>query len=188
MISRRTLGRGLLGGLAVGATGLGWVFVGGYGLPDGDTPLATSHKEWAVVRALVEALLPEADGLPSGLSIGVHTRVDEELWSCDQATADSLRRGLAMIELAPLLMGQGSRLSRLPPQTRVSAFEAIMASSKRPLASAAKSWLRLLHLFYYADSRTYAAIGYDGPWVKTAVPTPSGLAYAAALAARRAAS
>ena len=183
-MNRRTVLFGLGGALVLGCAGAAGRLSMGYAVPAGDVPIGLSERELSIVRAIVEVLCPEEEGLPGGLALGVHQRIDEEVWSMPQALADDVRSAISALELIPLAR-YGSRLSRLSPERRVEAFEWMLARAPRVVGQAANALKQMCGLFWYARDETWAAIGYDGPWVKTPRPPPSSVAYAALLAERR---
>jgi hypothetical protein len=184
VIRRRTVLFGLGGAVVLAGGAAALRLSTGYP-PGDDVPVATTDKELAIVRAIVEALLPADGDLPSGVEVGVVQRIDEELWSMAPDVRDEARRAIAVLEYWPLLSGRGARLTRLSPTERVEALTSAMARAPRPVARAATTLKQLCHLFYYASDATWSAIGYDGPWVQTPRPPPSSRAYRALLDERR---
>lgn len=183
-VTRRRLFQGAGAGLALGLVGgVGWLATG-YAPRSGARPLALSPKEYTIVEAMVEALFPEEPGFPAGLSLGLPARCDEEVWSADPKIALDLKRALLLLELAPLRLGFLSRLSRLEPERRAEAIEAMLRCSNSFFVQAAAGWRQLLHLFYYSHASSWSGIGYEGPLVTTPKPPASAAAYAAAVAAR----
>lgn len=184
MLNRRTLLFGLGGALVLGCAGAAGRLSTGYALPASDVPIGLTARELAIVRSIVEALCPGDDELPSGLSVGVHQRIDEEVWSMPPDLADDVRSAISALELIPVARF-GSRLSRLSVEHRLEAFEWMLARAPRVVGQAAGALKQMCGLFWYTRDETWAAIGYDGPWVKTPKPPPSSLAYVALLAERR---
>ena len=137
------------------------------------------------MRAIVEALLPEDGDLPSGVALGVHQRIDEEVWAAPDALRADLKAGIALIEHTPPLFGFWGRFSRLSRDRREACFATLLARGPRPLRSAAVGLKQLCSLFYYARPETWGAIGYDGPWVDTPRPPASAIRYQALLQAAR---
>lgn len=185
-ISRRRLLAFGAGGAALLACGggLSWLSLG-YRVADGDVPVATTVKELAIVRAIVEALLPEDGDLPSGLALGVHQRIDEELWAMPPHLREDLKSALQLLEHLPPVFGFPGRLTRLSPADRERAFVAFLRAGPTPIVQAATALKQMCHLFYFARDEAWAGIGYDGPWIATPKPPPSALRYAEALAAAR---
>lgn len=174
---RRVLSFGL-GGAAVLAAGgaLSWLRLG-YEVGPDDVPIGLSVKELAIVRAIVEALHPADGDLPSGLAIGVHQRIDEEVWSSNDETREDLKAAINALEHLPPLFGWRGRLTHLPAEERVAFLVRMSQTGPGPVARAATAIQQLCSLFYYGHPATWAAIGYDGPWVP-ARPPPSSLRYA----------
>lgn len=184
ILRRRILQLGLAGAaLLTCGGGLAWV-TAGYRVPAGDTPVSLTVKELAVVRAIVEALLPGDGDLLAGLELGVHQRIDEEVWSQSADARSDLKAAVQVIEHLPVLFGHPGRLTRLSPAARLDVLAAMLRSAPTPLVQAVSGLRQLALMLYYADPRTWPAIGYDGPWVGTPVPPDSARAYATALAER----
>ncbi|MEQ1506860.1 MAG: gluconate 2-dehydrogenase subunit 3 family protein [Myxococcota bacterium] len=175
-----------LGGAAFLACGggLSWVSLG-YALAPGDAAIGLTVKQLAIVRALVETLCPADGGLPAGLALGVHQRIDEEVWSQTDAIRADLGAALAVVEHLPPRYGWLHRFSRLSVPDREAYLATLVARGPRPIVQAVGSLRQLCALFWFAHPDTWPAIGYDGPWVKTPVPPPSSRRYAALLAAAR---
>jgi hypothetical protein len=182
---RRLLAFGVAGTAALTCGGgLGWLTLG-YDLDAGDVPIALSTKELAVVRAIVDALLPADGDLPSGLSLGVHQRIDEEVWAADDALRADLAASLHLLEHGPVLLGFPGRLTGLSAEQRLDVLERALRSGPTPVVQAVLGLKQMCHLFYFTHPATWDAIGYDGPWISPAKPPPSAVAYQRLLAAAR---
>jgi hypothetical protein len=167
---RRLLTFGLGGAvlLACGG-GLGWV-TAGYRVDPGDVPIGLSIKELAVVRAIVEALLPADGDLPGGLALGVHQRIDEEVWAAPDPVRSDLKSAIVLIEHLPPLLGFPGRFSRLAPDEREACLRAMLLAGPTPVVQAAVALKQMCSLFYYSRAETWGALGYDGPWVPEKPP------------------
>ena len=182
---RRTVLFGL-GGALVLACGGGLARVRtGYRLAPGDAAIGLTVKQLAVVRAVVETLLPADGDLPAGLALGVHQRIDEEVWAMSDELRSDVRSALEVVEILPLVWGFGGRFSRLALEDREVAFRRMATGTIGPVVQAASALKQMCALFYYASDATWAAVGYDGPFVQTPRPPPSSVAYAALLQAAR---
>lgn len=177
--SRRQLLQVGLGGavaLAVGGGLLRWLG-SGYTLVPGDAAVGLSVKQLTVARALVETITPAGDGWPSGLELGLHQRIDEQIWAADPAMADDLRAALELIEHVPPLLGHFGRFSALGLEQRREVFDALLRSRRDLFVQIALGFKQLVQLCYFADERVWPHIAYDGPWIKEAKPPPSAVAY-----------
>lgn len=163
--------------LALGGGTLRWVN-GGYALAPGDVAIGLSVKQLAVARAIVDALAPGEDGWPSGIELGIHRAVDEQVWAADPGMADDLRRGLELIEHVPPLFGYLGRFSSLDRARRQALYEKLLRSRFDVLVQVATAFKQLVQLCYFANDRVWPLIGYDGPWVKDPKPPESAVAYA----------
>lgn len=182
---RRLFQVGAAGAAALAAIGaLRWI-AGGYALLPGEHALGLSKKGLCVARALVEALLPEEPGFPSGLSLGIHQRLDEEAWASPPLLREDLDTALMLIEHAPPLVDYNSRFTRLSLDERVDCFGRMLRARQRLLVAAAASYKQMVYLFYTAHEATWAGMGYAGPFVPEAKPPESSLRYQELLAAAR---
>ncbi len=185
---RRLLKLGLGGAitLAVGGGALRW-FAGGYAaqLEAGEVPIALSTKELAVVKAFIGALLPAEDGFPSGVALGVHQRIDEEMWAASEGTRSDLKNGLQLFEHATITHGFASRFTSLDPASRLAYFDKLLRAEPGALQQIAVALKELAYLFYYSRDETWKVIGYDGPLVGVKKPPDSHVAYQDLLRHRR---
>lgn len=173
---RRLLQAGVAGGVLLGVLGLVRGLSGDR--PTGeDRAIGLSPSGFLVGRALVEALLPAEDGFPSGLELGIHQRLDEEVWASPPAVRDDVESALTLLEWAPPVVGRYSRLSHLNPAERLACFDALLRSRPRLVVAAAVSLKQMLHAFYHADPAVWAGMGYEGPFVRTPVLHASSVRY-----------
>lgn len=181
---RRLLAFGLTGTalLAVGG-GLSWLTLG-YRLAPGDAAIALSVKELAVVRAIVATLLPGGEA-PDGLALGVHQRIDEEVWSAPDGVRADLKAALHLLEHLPPMLGFAGRFSSLDAASREACFARWLTHEQTVIVQAAVGLKQMAMLFAYTRDPTWEAIGYDGPLVQHVRPSPTSLAYAELLASRR---
>lgn len=182
---RRFLAAGLGGAALLGVGGaLRWV-ASGYVLPAGDVCLALSTKEMVIVRSLVEALHPGGD-MPSGLELGVHQRVDEEVWAQPDDVRSDLKAAVQLLEHAPPFFGSYGRLSSLPVEARLDVYLAMLKRGPDVVVQAAVALKQLTSMQYYSHPRVWPHLGYDGPWVAEAKPPLSHRRYQELLAKARA--
>ncbi len=170
--------------LALGGGVLAWLSTG-YALQRGEFAIGLSVKEYCVVRAIVDTMLPGGAGQKPGLELAVPQDIDEEIWAADAGLASDLSSVLMLIEHVPPLYGHFGRFTRLPRETRAQVLAAMLRSSRTVLVQAAVAVKELCQIFYYAKDATWPAIGYDGPWIKTPRPPDSDIAYQKLLAERK---
>jgi hypothetical protein len=175
-----------LGGTAVLACGggLSW-FRLGYSLPPGDVPIGLTTKQLCVVRAIVEALLPADGDLPDGISLGVHQRIDEEVWAAATGTGEDLRSAISLIEHLPPMYGFPGRFTRLSLEDRFAYYQQLLLARPGPVVQSAVAIKQLCSMFYWSHPKTWPSIGYDGPWIQAEVPPPSAVRYGELLAQAR---
>jgi hypothetical protein len=188
-VGRRAVLRLGLGGavLLAAAGGVGAWMTAGYAaqLDPADVPVALSVKELAVVRAVVDAFFPAEDGFPAGLAIGVHQRVDEELWAAPERTRSDIKSGIQLVEHLPPLYGYAHRFTALPREARLAVFEAMLRSKTATVRQIAFALKQMVQLFYYGNDAVWPSIHYDGVFVPTPKPPASSVAYASLVKARR---
>lgn len=178
---RRLLQVGAAGALAIGVAGsLSWL--GRYPLRPGEAAIGLTEKGLSVARALTEALFPAEDGFPSGISLGVHQRLDEEAWASSALIREDIEGALGLIEHAPPLAGYFSRFTRLSLADRTACMDQLCRDRRRLVVAAASSIKQMLHLFYYAHPATWAGMAYAGPFVPDPRPHETSLRYAELLA------
>lgn len=185
-LGRRRLIQVGIGGaalLAVGGGAFRWV-TRGYALRAGEVAIGLSVKQMCVARALVEALTPGGSGLPSGVELGIHQRVDEQIWASDPGMASDLRAALELIEHVPPLLGHTGRFTSLDLASRQDVFDRMLRSRRDLFAQIAVAFKQLVQICYYADERVWPALGYDGPWIREPKPPASALLYAKLVAER----
>lgn len=173
---------GLGGALALGLSGalLRWVRAG-YRLQPGEVAIALSDKQLSVARALVDALAPGDDGMPSGVELGLHQQIDEQVWAADPHMTGDLRAALELIEHVPPLFGHLGRLTSLDREARQDVIESMLCSQRDLFVQVAFGFKQLVQMLYYANDAVWPHIGYDGPWQPKPVPPDSSLRYAALL-------
>jgi hypothetical protein len=173
------LGLGGIALLAIGGGAFKWLGSGYGAFVTGDErPIALTTKEFAVVKCVVRALTPADGPLPSGESLGIAQRIDEELWAASSDTRSDLKAGLQVLEHATIINGYSARFTSLDAQKQREYLTKLLDGSNDTLRQVAGGLRQIVHIFYYARPETWKAIGYDGPLVPTAVPPDSHLAYA----------
>jgi hypothetical protein len=184
---RRLIQTGIAGTalLAVGGTVLGWATLG-YHLEPGEWAIGLSVKEFCVVRALVDTMVPGGGKLKPGVELGVPQRIDEEVWAADDGMRSDVRNILQFIEHVPPVYGHFGRFTSLDRTAREKVLRSLMASSQTIFVQAATAVKELVYLYYYSHDETWDALGYPGPLVDYNKPPASALRYQQLIATRKA--
>jgi hypothetical protein len=169
-IDRRTFLRGATGAgtlLALGgALPLGACTFASAGAPPADLAVL-SPRAWATLASFADYVIPRGGAFEAGAAdVGVASLVDRWLDGADPQLVTDLRRGLALLEWGPLLLGFAARpLTALAPES-AGAYLASLPSSRfgfvRQLHAALSE---LCLLAFYSTHSAWRAIGYDGPIV-----------------------
>ena len=164
--SRRRL---LVGGAALlGATALRHGV--GYDRFEGWSGLVLDRREAQVLAAAAEAIVPDVPGpLPvDGPSAReLVSAVDRYLAGMPATMIIELHGMFELLEQGTLLGGRISRLTSLEPDAR-RGFLLRLESFGGLLAQASRGVRDLCLLGWYQDARTWAPLGYRGPWVPAA--------------------
>jgi hypothetical protein len=122
-----------------------------------------SAGEAAILRAALEAAVPEGGGLPGSAA-------DAEVERTVRAFAESAGFGalglaLRLLDLSPFLVPpfRLRRFSRLPLEERVRLLEAHEASAFFVRRAAVHAFKQVAMLAYYARPDVEAALGYPNP-------------------------
>lgn len=183
---RRLIQTGIAGTalLAVGGTVFGWATFG-YHLEPGEWAIGLSVKEFCVVRALVDTIVPGGGKLKPGVELGVPQRIDEEVWAADDGMRSDLRNILQFIEHIPPVYGHFGRFTSLDRTAREKVLRSLLTSSQTLFVQAATAAKELVYLFYYSHDETWEALGYPGPLVDYNKPPESALRYQQFIATRK---
>lgn len=180
------LGLGSAALLAVSGGVLG-IFHLGYDtqLSREEIPIALSVKEFAIVKALVRAMLPTEDAFPDGVVLGIPQRIDEEFYVADSSVRSDLAAGLQLLEHASLLCGYRSRFTALAMSMQREYLHQLLAGRNATLRQVVLAIKQVMHLFYYSHPSVWGRIGYDGPFIKEPVYPDSHVVYQDLLRKRR---
>lgn len=169
-IDRRTFLRGATGAGALLAFG-GALPLGACVLSQANDPPADlavlSPRAWATLACFADHAIPRGGAFETGASdVGVAGLVDGWLVGADSRLVTDLRRGLALLEWGPLLLGFAARpLTALPPES-AGAYLASLTTSQLGFVRQLHSALsELCLLVFYSTRSAWRAIGYDGPIV-----------------------
>ena len=166
-MNRRTVLRFGLGGAALLAVGgIGLSLRGGVPRAPARPLQALSEREFAVLAAVADCILPGGEGFPSAAELQVAERTDALLAASDPRVVEELGSLLRLMDnaLAGLLLG-GSPT----PFTALSAAEqeALLTSWRDSSLALKKGAFKALRsaclLAYFTNPGSFAAVGYPGP-------------------------
>jgi hypothetical protein len=126
-------------------------------------PVVLSAREEEILRAALEAVVPEGAGLPgSAADPEIAARV---VAFCAGAGMGALGVALRVLDWSPFLVPpfRGRRFSRLPLDDRVALLEAHERSAFLPRRSAVHAFKQIATLAYYSRPEVEAALGYPSP-------------------------
>ena len=160
-IGRRTMLRGSVSALLL--LGLGGLLPAGCrGYPNPPTELLFfSAQEYAIFQAIARAIL----GLPED-SVDVAAEVDRLVARMGRSIKRDIRWMLRIFEHGTHLFDlKGRRFTRLARADQEQYLRGWMESSMGARRMVFRALKLLAALGYYGRSDTWAAIGYDGPWL-----------------------
>lgn len=136
--------------------------------PSPDVPLRVlSPSELPILEAVADTFVPSGGAMPLGArEVGLALRIDALVAGQGADMARGLRGALWITELAsPLLAGRLGRFSRLDAAARHDCIAALAASDLALLREVYAGLKQACHFTFYAQDATWAALGYEGPWV-----------------------
>lgn len=142
-------------------------------VPEGQAPSQLGLREYAVLCAVADRIVPAAAGQPGAIALGVPARIDAELAFHGPRLRDDMAAALQLVEWWPIVT-QGGRFTRLAPQAQ-DVVLASLAASRFAACRTALQGIKFVTVFFtYAQEPTWSAIGYDGPWVPRNRPAALG--------------
>lgn len=133
-----------------------------------------SDHEYRTLNALATAAFPRGGAYPAGAADFDLGRffdgflADEPPWN----QAD-LRRALLLLEYGPVLFDRRlTTFSQLPEAERLAHFQRWGTSSSPLRRQVSTAFRKFLQLVFYDRPAVWAHIGYDGPLIRVAEPTP----------------
>jgi hypothetical protein len=138
--------------------------------PDGKPLVALAPWEYAVVVHLARRIAaPDRPGdaaIPSPDDVDVAGFIDGYVLRMAAPMRRDLSRAFLYLEqVAPLAVGRVHRFTELDPDDQDKVLLALEASPIMLLRGAFAAMKSLVFMGYYRDARTWALLGYDGPWL-----------------------
>jgi len=127
------------------------------------TAIRLSAGEAAILRAALEAAVPEGAGLPGSAADPEVERAVRAF--CESAQFAALGAALRLLDVSPFLVPpfRLRRFSKLALAERVRLLEAHEASAFFPRRAAVHAFKQVAMLAYYARPDVEAALGYPNP-------------------------
>jgi Gluconate 2-dehydrogenase subunit 3 len=124
--------------------------------------------QWAVLDAVADTFVPRGGAFPLGArDVELARRIDAFLAGEPPALVGGLGAALVAVEwAAPVAAGRFGRFSRLDADARTAAIDALCRSRVGLLRDVYAGLKQLCCFTFYALDASWAAIGYDGPWVR----------------------
>ena len=133
-------------------------------------PIALSERRYFVLCSLIEAMYPAGQKQPAGLEIGVAQRIDRELHFLDAHTLSQVELALDVLEYGGIFAGHIGRFSHLKAPRRLDVLQNMFKHRWTSYRQVVTALTQLVKGMYYADRRSWAGIGYDGPFMPALVP------------------
>jgi hypothetical protein len=174
-VSRRKL---IVGAAMLGAAGvLGVLRSRGYALPKPE-PRLVSLEPWqylVVVHLARRIAAPDVNGVDKAQASGsvvspddvdVAGFIDKYIASMRPKLKKDLLAFLGLLEqVLPLSSGHVSRFTQLDEEAQDDVLRKLEASESEMLRGGFQGMKSLVFMGYYRDPRTWAVLGYEGPWV-----------------------
>jgi len=164
-LDRRTVLKGTLGGSLLMALGAAGVSLQPSASVSAPALKCLSARDYAILKAIAEALIDVPDGLPSVEESGCLLRIDALMDAIHPGDAAEFKQALALMEnpLLGLVDGRIRPLSMLAPEARRAVLRRWQTSRMPLRRTAMRAVHGLLTSNYWADRRTHTYLGYEGP-------------------------
>lgn len=132
--------------------------------------------EYRTIERLAAVMLPGGHGAEPAGAYDVARQADALLSRLDPLTQEQFRQFLFVFESVPVL---GGKLKAFSAQDDQEAFDYLRAYQNSPIRALRQGFdglKRLVIGVYYADPRSWKAIGYDGAWLGNPAVFASGRA------------
>lgn len=128
-------------------------------------------KEFAVLQALVDTVVPAGGGNVSAREIDVAGYLDDAFHALPALMRKQLKQALLLLEYGGLWYGpERRRLTRMSAAARETYVGGWLDSPAPFRRQVGQTFRRAIINAYYSDERAWRAIGYDGPFVEADTP------------------
>ncbi|MCC6159219.1 MAG: hypothetical protein IT350_14310 [Deltaproteobacteria bacterium] len=160
-LGRRTLLEGFLGAATA-------VYVGPIAPPAPSERVANPHPvddgDFAVLESVVEAVVSGDPAFPPARELSLRPYFENLLGQMAAFDRDQFLRLLTLLQYSTALTHR-SRFTNLSVEARVEALTSWAHSSLTLRRQAFTALKMTACMVYFAADKTWAAVGYDGPWV-----------------------
>jgi hypothetical protein len=124
-----------------------------------------SPKQFLVLEAICDRMVPAAEGVPGATDLNVATHLDQYLSTMDRGVAEQIAQLLDLLEWSPLVFDfKPARFTLLTPVQRDEVLHAWSTSRFEFRRTGFQALRRLSMAAYYGQEGSWHAIGYDGPY------------------------
>ncbi len=147
----------------------------GYSVPAGRERTLLSFSGWqylVVAHVARRMTAPDAIGvaagaaLPSADELDVAGFIDQRVAAMRPKVRGDLLSCIGIVEhVSPLAKGYTRRFTNLAPEDQDAVLASLEASDSSLMRCGFEGLKALCFMGYYRDPRTWAVLGYEGPWV-----------------------
>lgn len=135
---------------------------------------ALTEKEYAILRAMADVIMPATEGIPAASALGVLAKIDHELSLWSEARLSQIKDALWAFEHWPLFKLRFTRFTAMSAEDKAN-YLRDWAESSWDFQRAVFIGIKTVVVFFtYSNERSWAAINYYGPWKEQmpVAPTP----------------
>lgn len=124
-----------------------------------------SPRQFQVLEAICDRMLPAAEGLPGATDLKVAAHLDVYLSTMDRSVGQQIAQLLDLFEWSPLLFDfKPARFTSLTPDQRDEVLHGWATSRFEFRRTGFQALRRLSMAGYYGQEGSWKAIGYEGPY------------------------
>lgn len=124
-----------------------------------------NQKEWAVLQAASGRLVPRAEGRLGALDVDVASAADRLFAQANPRLQEELKQLLNSFEDLTFLALQFKPFTAMAPTEQDGYLKAWMDSRLSMQRQGFLALNKVSGMLFYMDPRTWAQIGYPGPWI-----------------------
>lgn len=162
--------------MGLSAAALGVLRGTGYVVPSGRERTLSALAWWqylVVAHVARRITAPDelgaapAAGLPTSDELDVAGFIDQRLVAMRPKVRGDLLSFIGIVEhVSPIAKGHARRFSNLAPAEQDAVLASLESSGSDLMRAGFEGLKALVFMGYYRDPRTWAVLGYEGPWVR----------------------